>query len=146
MARIETAAPFPDGRWSLLVRGTHRIRITTWLPDDPYPQAEFEELVDRPSAGIEQLIAKAESSLRRTLALLSELGNASALPQNLDLGKDADVRGWRLCALAPVNPVDRQQLLETPDPLERMTLLVNLCDAVSSDVERLLATGSSGQA
>jgi Lon protease-like protein len=145
VAHIETATPFRDGRWALLVRGTHRIRITTWLPDDPYPQAVFEDLVDPPSTGIDDLVARAESSLRRTLALLSELGNASAMPQGLDLGKEADVRAWRLCALAPVNPVDRQQLLETADPTQRMTVLIDLCDAVASDVERLLSAGSSGQ-
>jgi Lon protease-like protein len=35
VAHITEAAQLPDGRWALLAVGTRRIRVQTWLPDDP---------------------------------------------------------------------------------------------------------------
>src|ERR1700737_1153600 len=37
VARILEAGELPDGRWVLNAVGTNRIRVDTWLPDDPYP-------------------------------------------------------------------------------------------------------------
>src|SRR3546814_13839840 len=42
VARIAEASELPDGRWALIAVGDRRIRVTSWLPDDPYPRAEVE--------------------------------------------------------------------------------------------------------
>jgi uncharacterized protein len=43
LTAIEHAQCLADGRWVLGVRGIGRIRVVTWLPDDPHPQAEIVE-------------------------------------------------------------------------------------------------------
>ena len=83
----------------------------------------------------------AVAELRRVRALLSELGEAPAIPATFSLGDTPDEVAWRLCALAPVNPFDRQLLLQAPGPQERLALLLELIRAVGDDVSRILARG-----
>ena len=79
--------------------------------------------------------------MRRLRSLLSEMGDVPALPHDLDLGDQAEEVAWRLCALAPLNLMDRQHLLETDDPRLRMEALTGLCEAMASDVTGLLSGG-----
>lgn len=51
LASIAEAEPLPDGRWMLVARGLHRIRVERWLPDDPYPRAEIVDWPDGPDGG-----------------------------------------------------------------------------------------------
>ena len=48
VARIVESAELPDGRWALVAVGVRRIRVTAWLPDDPYPRADVEDWPDPP--------------------------------------------------------------------------------------------------
>src|SRR3954470_15280070 len=53
-ARIVEADGLPDAGWALVAIGVERLRVRRWLPDDPYPRAEVELLVDEappPGAG-----------------------------------------------------------------------------------------------
>ena len=140
VAAIEAAEELPDGRWHVLVRGTDLIRVTQWLPDDPYPRAVVE---DRRLESTEDgdALRTAEAELRRVRALLCELGDTPALPDSLSLGDTPDETAWRLCALAPLSAFDRQRLLEAPGPHERVALLVDLLRAVGEDLGHLLAGG-----
>ena len=140
VARIETAEPLPDGRWYLVVVGLGLVRVTRWLQDDPYPRAEVEDCTVM-GAEESEALARAEAELRRVRALLSELGDAPAMPGALSLGETPDEVAWGLCAHAPVTAFDRQRLLEAPGPEARLTLLVELVRAVGDDLRRLLAGG-----
>jgi len=51
MARVVQAAELPDGRYAVTVVGMSRLRVTRWLPDDPYPRAEVVALADEPQHG-----------------------------------------------------------------------------------------------
>ncbi|MGH9079266.1 MAG: LON peptidase substrate-binding domain-containing protein, partial [Acidimicrobiales bacterium] len=44
VARITRVAGLDDGRSMVMARGTRRIRVDRWLPDDPYPRAVVEDL------------------------------------------------------------------------------------------------------
>ena len=145
VARIEKAAPLADGRWFLVARGTRRIRVDRWLPDDPYPTAMVEPWATADGAtdgGGAGPLREAELALRRVRALLSELGNVPALPPGLDLGEDAEAAAWRMCGLAPLNQIDGQRLLEIDGTGSRLALLTELCAAQAEDVRRMLADGS----
>jgi hypothetical protein len=76
--------------------------------------------------------------------LLSELEDVPALPHDLDLGGQDEASGWQLCALAPLNLMDRQRLLVCADTGSRMALLSQLCTEMSDDVLSLLAGGLGG--
>ncbi len=99
------------------------------------------ELPVRPFGGAPALLDRAERSVRRARALLSELGQSSALGPDLDLDHQSAEAVWRLAALAPLSPLDSQRLLEIDDPAERLAELVMLVDAVSGDLAQLLADG-----
>ena len=138
VAAIEVARPLPDGRWNLLARGTARLRVRAWLGEEPYPRAEVGALAD-PDAPVGSALEEAEASVRRVRALVSELGEGPGLAPG-PLGTTPAERVWRLCAEAPLGPLDRQRLLEADTPA-RLALLVELVEAVGRDVTRLLAGG-----
>lgn len=149
-AEIVAVKQAPDGRYALVVRGTERIAVRQWLADDPYPQAEVEVLADEDAptadapppaarapggdADVAAAHAGALTAVRRMEALLSELG-ATPLPT------PASDSPWGLCQRLPVNPLDRQGLLATDDPVARLTRVIELADAVGDDARRMLENG-----
>lgn len=152
VAVIEEVAEFPDGRYALVCRGTARLRVTAWLPDDPYPVAIVEVTEDDGSVEGAQL-TRAEASVRRAWALLSELGADSPLDPPLPIGALTDGatepaqgsgKAWSWCARAPLTALDRLRLLEVEQAGERLELLCELTDAVAADARALLAGGGHG--
>ena len=140
VAHIEAAEPRPDGRWHLVVRGLDLIRVHRWLDDRPYPRALVQDVRCPPAEDGDGLTV-AQRELRRVRALLSELGEAPAVPPELSLGDSPDEIVWRMCALAPLDAFDRQRLLEAPGQQDRLVLLLELLRAVGDDVRRILAGG-----
>ena len=144
VAHIEAASRFDDGRWALITEGRRRISVRRWLPDDPYPLAEVEDLPDPPAPGdeavlLEARLVEATAAVRRARTLASELG--SPTPVVADLGEgggDFEQRLWRLCTMAPLTAHDGQRILEADDPGRRMALLIELCQALSGDLSALL--------
>lgn len=131
-ARIVDAAELADGRWVIAVVGMRRIRVRTWLPDDPYPRAEVEDWPDAdPSPDHADALSHTIATLRRALALAAEAGDHTA-PATIELADDPVVAGYQAAAVAPVGPHDRQRLLAAASPDERLQLLdALLADAVT---------------
>ncbi|MGO9455713.1 MAG: LON peptidase substrate-binding domain-containing protein [Acidimicrobiales bacterium] len=143
VARIDRASPLSDGRWSLVTSGTRRVRVTEWLPDDPYPVALVADAHPQPDASPtdDELLAAAVSAVRRSRALLSEAGRGAALPSDLQLDPDPEVAAWQVCGLAPISPFDKQRLLETDERGARLAEVAALSSAVGDDVNLLLSRG-----
>jgi len=111
--------PGTDDR-NIIVAGLRRIRVTQWLPDNPYPIAEVDDLPDAASEG-EFDVTAAVAALRRVLALASELGSdVSGI--GLDLVDDPVAASYQLAALCPVTAFDSQKMLEARGPVERVDL------------------------
>ena len=125
-ARIVEAVPLEDGRWFLVLVGVDRIRVSRWLPENPFPRAEVEVLADGHGGGGARRTA-VERLLRRALAFKAELGEAAA-PAVGSLDPDLDVATWQAAAMAPVGPADGQRLLEAPGTDDRLRLLEALLD------------------
>jgi Lon protease-like protein len=135
------AERLPDGRWVAIFAGSHPFRVERWLQDDPYPRAMVTERADEPwEDGQAGLLAEAETAVRRALALASELGDAVASPTTVWSAEPA-VAAWQLCACAPLGPLDRQALLESPDRAGRLARLA----ALASDAADLLAFRLQGR-
>ncbi|MGK2950285.1 MAG: LON peptidase substrate-binding domain-containing protein [Acidimicrobiales bacterium] len=117
VARIVEAQELPDGRWAVAAVGTQRLRVRSWLTDDPYPKAEVEPWPD-PEPGPDHADALQEvlRLLRQALALAAEAGDPAA-PATIDLADDPVLCGYQAAAVAPIGPLDQQRLLasETPD-------------------------------
>jgi Lon protease-like protein len=126
VARIIEAAELDDGRWVIGAVGTRRIKVHTWLPDDPYPRAEVEDWDDAATATdlagpYEQVVA----TLRNVLALKAELGE-SAVNATIELSEDPVLGSYQAAAVAPLGPADQQQLLVAPGAGDRLELLGHL--------------------
>jgi Lon protease-like protein len=126
VARIVEAAQFADGRWALITIGDRRIRIATWLPDDPYPLALVEDLPDPPvDEAAAALLPEAERAVRRALALQAELGEPAA-PATMAFDADPEREAYQLASLAPLGPADKQRVLEASTWAERIGLVTEL--------------------
>lgn len=128
-ARIVEAVPLDDGRWVLLLVGVAPVRVSRWLPDDPFPMAEVEDADDSSAgpgdAGDRDAV---ERLLRRALALKAELGEPTAAPATFVLDADDDVACWQAAAVAPFGPADSQRVLQTVGLGARLRVLEELLD------------------
>jgi Lon protease-like protein len=120
----------------LIAEGTHRVEVTNWLQDDPYPRAEIRVLDDLVwSDALLPLREKAETAVRALLALATEL-TGEGWPSDIQLADDPVAACWQLAAIAPLGPLDQVELLASPD---LATLLVALIDFVAGAEESFRA-------
>lgn len=109
LMRLSEVQEFPDGRYAIVSVGEERIRVDTWLPDDPYPLALVEVLDDTDDPS-DEAVAIAERSVRRAHGLAEELGYE--VPSLDDfLVAQPGLRLWQLARMTPCGPQDRQRIL-----------------------------------
>jgi Lon protease-like protein len=140
VARIVEAAKFPDGRWALITMGDRRVRIRTWLPDDPYPVALVEDLREEPMDPDHPGLAEAERAVRRALALQAEL-DEPAPPATVELDPDAERAAWELASYAPLGPADKQRILEAFTWDERLAMLAEMAAGAAEMFAYRLSAG-----
>lgn len=107
--RLAESQQMPDGRYAIVAVGEERIRVETWLPDDPYPLALVETLRDEADPSDEALEV-AERCVRRAHAVAHELGYEVPSLDDFLVG-DRSARLWQLARMTPCGPVDRQRIL-----------------------------------
>lgn len=139
-ARIARAERAPDGRFAVLAVGIERLRVTGWRADDPHPVAEVEPWPDEdPTTDLDDRLERTRSRLRRVLALRAELGDPGP-PATVDLRIDDPVlNGYLLIELSPLGPLDRYQLLATPDLATRLDRLDDALADAEEEAEARLA-------
>lgn len=115
---------FPDGSIRILVQGLNRIRITKFAETEPYLKARVEVLKERGKKGIEAeaLMRNVASLFQKIIALAPYLPDElQAVSMNIeDTGKMADLIASNL----NLTIAERQQILETVDPKERLQRLI----------------------
>lgn len=135
VARLLEAVELPNGRWAVGAVGTRRLRVRSWLPDDPYPRAEVEDWPDPPAtAACAELRAAAIGHLRRALALSLELGDAVA-PAAIELSEDPVLASYQLVAVAPIGPLDQQRLLGADTAADRLEGVASALEEVIEVLE-----------
>lgn len=141
VARIFEVAEAPDGRYALLAIGTERVRVTTWLIDDPYPKADIEPWPDADDGALPADVEAAADALRGVLELGRQAGwDVEPAVGALDDGAvsiEPGAASHQLAALAPLGPADRYRLLASAGPRARLALLVELL----GDVESMIRFG-----
>ena len=131
MARVVETQELADGRLLVMALGVRRIRVRRWLPDDPYPCAETEDWPDEPESEspptgeqlrqLGALVSEARSLARRLEPALGPQHQAAeAVP--VDVGRDVSQASYRAAALAPLGPLDRYEVLCTPDAGRRLAV------------------------
>lgn len=140
LARIVEAGRLDDGRYVLLAAGVQRLRVVSWLPDDPYPRAEVELLEERAEDGAGARIPGVERVLRRVLGLRAELGEPVA-GVDVELDDDPARASCEAASLAPLGPLDAQRLLAVDEAGERLQRLEELLTEEAEVLELRLGQG-----
>jgi Lon protease-like protein len=143
VARIVEAARTPDGRYLLATVGTERFRIRRWLGEDPFPRADV-DLISEPKRVGADVAGRREGVQRlltRVLAMSAELGDATSPMDAAHLDPDPRRASYEAAAVAPIGPLDAQQLLEIDDPGERFDRLEGLLADAAEVLELRLAGG-----
>ncbi len=140
VAKIIEAEEFPDGRWAVICVGVERFRVTKWMPDDPYPQAEIESWPDcDPVPPPQDQFDRVAGKFRRCLALASEAGvDTGPLPDQLEAG---DVGTMQMSAMLPIGMFDKQKLLGTSGATERLVSVERAIDETLELIELQLRGG-----
>jgi Lon protease-like protein len=133
VARMIEVAEMDDGRYVVVCVGTRRIRVSTWLPDSPYPLAEVDDLPDdeteTDAVALVEQIAAMTARVRRATALATELGD-SCIDASADISDDPLLATYHLAALAPIGPADTYDLLCASGPARRLALLSEKLDDI----------------
>jgi len=129
VARLTQVALLPDGRYASVAVGTRRVAVRRWLADDPYPQAEVDDLDDAhfdPALDV-PLLERADTMVRRCLALAHQLGDPG-VPELVELNDDPAAAAWQLAAIAPLGELDQLALLGSPSCTELLRQLADLAE------------------
>lgn len=140
LARIEHCATTGEGTYELTAMVGERIRVTRWLPDDPYPSAIVEPWPDEPGppVGPEQIGAVVD----RILALYERVAQArgkrlrdGTLAVDSDVAADPARHLYALAARLPMGPADRYAILAAPTLAQRVTVLTDGIETLTAMVE-----------
>ena len=111
--------------------GTQRFKVTTWLPDDPYPLAVIELIPDLiwDDALLESK-NQLEVRVRQLLAFASEFTNLQ-FGADIALSNDPIEACWQLAGILPIGELDQLDLLSsesTEELISRTNEIVTTAD------------------
>lgn len=110
MARVAQVAPDGD-TFVLIAHGSSRFTVDRWLPDDPYPQAEVQDVPDLAwDDELDVALFAAEDAIRSDLVRASELIDLEYAPDT-PLGDDPVERSWQLAGISLLGELDQLELL-----------------------------------
>ena len=135
IARIIDMQVTPDGRYVLAAVGTERIRVNSWLPDDPYPLADLDLWPDENDSNV--ALAEIEALHRRVRELneiVRSLGEITP-PPDAEIGNDPRIAVYHLGSLSPLGAADRHRLLAAPGLTERIEVLTEVLDDAAAVLE-----------
>ena len=149
LAHIDAALPLPANRFALDCVGTQRIRVHTWLSDDPYPRAEVEQWPDAAGAAEQARFDDVAVRVRRLVDLAQELatragGPAPDIDPLADLPDDASARAYALATRLPIAQTDRQALLAAHGPCDKLARLAESNDDLAAALEFRLQAPQGG--
>ncbi len=127
-------------RYALVALGTRRIRVVSWLDDDPYPRALVEDWPDEtdelPDSAAIAARAERVARTRAMAAAVERTAGVDAAPdggeQHIEVADDPVLASYHLATLAPIGAADRHRLLESPGPGTRLALLDDILDDVEA--------------
>lgn len=117
--------------------GTQRFRVTSWLPDDPYPLAVIELIPDL--VWDDTLLDsknQLETKVRQLLAFASEFTNLQ-FGASTALSDDPMETCWQLAGILPISELDQMDLLSsqsTAELISRINEIVTTADQTLRDI------------
>jgi Lon protease-like protein len=130
-AVVRAAEELAEGQLAVIAVGSERIRVDSWLPDDPHPRALVrvwpdEDTADHPGTATigTDLVTLADEAL--DLARDAAELTGTRLPEEVALSSDPERRVYELATLTPLGALDRLRVLSTPSLGERIAVLSDL--------------------
>lgn len=132
VATIDRYVRRAGGEFTLTCLGSDRIRVTGWLPDDPYPLAEAEVWADevQPAVDLIPLLSKRDEIERLAARLVRSEGSRPRAWPKLKLPDNAVERSYYLARALPLSDADRHRALAAPGPADRVRVLTDALDDV----------------
>jgi uncharacterized protein len=122
---VTHAERLADGRFDIVLQGLQKFRIAREEPDGPYRRAQIESLADAASAADRPAIRAARRRLEALIAPIVEgAGGEAKIPKSIP---DTELVN-ALAQYLPLEPVEKQALLERDGVLARCTSLVDLLE------------------
>ena len=142
LCRITQCVDHGSGLYELLCRTGERIRVSEWLPDDPYPRAVVQIWPDEPGDPVtEAQLLEIEDRVMALFDRIAEARGVELPDRDVLLGHDeagSDEPAQRLFTLAsriPIGTADRYSVLSAPSAADRLVALSEAVDAVAEVVE-----------
>jgi len=140
LARITEYADLGEGQYQLLALVGERIRISGWLPDDPYPRAVVTAWPDEPGpdVGPERISVVVDAILGLFGRVIEARGGrlrSDALAVDEDIADDPSRHIYALASRVPMGQADRYAVLAAPTLAERVTVLSDAIETVTAMVE-----------
>lgn len=140
LARIIECFETGDGQYQLIALIGDRIRVTEWLPDDPYPRAVAEPWPDEPGpeVGPEQIgrVVDKITALYERVAAARELPlEPGILAVDPDTADDPARHLYALVDKVPIGQADRYAVLAAPTLAQRVDALTDAVETVMAMVE-----------
>lgn len=130
------------GRYALRCRMGERIRVSHWLPDDPYPCADVDSWPDEPGAAVSDVeLLEVEE---RIVALFGRVASVrgqrppsrdAVLGRGHVLGGDAGRRLYFLASRVPMGSADRYAVLAAASAADRLAAVHEAIESVEAMVE-----------
>ena len=117
--------------------GTQRFRVTSWLPDDPYPLAVIELVPDL--VWDDTLLDsknQLETKVRQLLAFASEFTNLQ-FGASTEISDDPMEACWQLAGILPIGELDQMDLLSSAtaeELISRTFEIVTTADQTLRDI------------
>lgn len=140
LARIAEYAETAPGRYQLRCETGERIRVTRWLDDDPYPQADVTIWQDEPGEPVDDTpIDELESRVIAVFERVAEARGAHLAPDALDLSGgirgDAAQRLYAMASRIPMGAADKYAVLAAPTVRDRLAALSDAAESVIAMIE-----------
>jgi Lon protease-like protein len=140
LARITDYVDLGEGQYQLLASVGERIRVSQWLPDDPYPCAVVTAWPDEPGpdVGPERISVVVDAILglfERVIAARGGHLRSDALAVDEEIADDPSRHVYALASRVPMGQADRYAVLAAPTLAERVAVLSDAIETVTAMVE-----------
>ncbi|MBD3288938.1 endopeptidase La [candidate division KSB1 bacterium] len=145
VAKIMRTIDMPDGGKTILIQGQNRVRLITYIQDNPFFKAMFEPIHDEPKSNeqIDAFVANIRKLFKRTVDLSSDITYEQlVMVSNI---KEAGMLADMVVAFSNLAIEEKQDVLNTLDVearLEKANILINkrlqtleLGEKIQSDIQ-----------
>ena len=149
LAAIVQRLPLSSDRYQLFLQGRQRVELVQMLQSEPYFEARLREIAPRPipkSVKTEALMNKALSLFKALVESDSKYSNELLNILNMNMSEGPDTFADLLSSFVNFPLEEKQLLLETVNPIERIELLIDFIQrdlgkaTVDRDLQRQIQT------